>query len=60
MTTTKDHGMGKGITLEGGKNTKFSSFSILNYKTQNDTHTRGFREARGENEFKGRWGDGYL
>jgi hypothetical protein len=45
VTTINDHGMGKGINLEGGMNTKLSSFSLSNHKT----HTRGFRELEGEN-----------
>ena len=49
ITTIKDHGMGKRINLEGGMNTKISSFSFSNHKTHKDTYTRGFKEPRGEN-----------
>ena len=44
VTTIKDHGMGKGITFEGGKNTKLSSFSLSNHKTHK-TLTQGVSEG---------------
>jgi hypothetical protein len=44
--------MGKGIALEGSKNTKLSFFSLSNHKTHK-TYIRGFRGLGGENEFKG-------